>query len=216
MHQHTETSPQAAQARFALAFPVLLLLSVGAHLVAGGQLPGLPGLFAGAVFAALSTALAARSRLTVAGLSAAALASQLAVHWSFEFVTTLGGVDHSHHHGGQPVASGAASAVAAPSGHGFMDMFTSPMFLAHGAAAVLVAIMLVRIDGFLAYLRSAVVKLITILRSQELIVHRPASAVFVVDKLAGLPPVLSPLSKRGPPALPRFFSKTSVECFSPA
>lgn len=202
---------RAAQIRFALAFPVLLWLSLSAHLVAGGTVPGIAGLLAGATFAALCTALAVRRRLTVLGLSSAALVSQLAVHWSFELVTTLGPAGHAHHRGSVlDTAAASAAELSVVSGHASHGMFTSPMLLAHGAAAVIVAVILVRIDGFLAYVRSAVEQLVTVLRSQTLIAHRPPSVVFLVDKIAGLPTLLGPLTKRGPPALPRYLSNTSA------
>lgn len=197
----TQAKPQvsAVHARFALSFPILFFLSLGAHVIGGGGLPTGPGLFAGAIFAALFSALVSRSTLTVASVSLAALASQFLVHWSFHYVQVIGAGQHHHH--GAPVVDLAQTVAHA--GHA---MFTIPMLAAHLVAGVVVAAVLVQVDRFLEYLRSAARRLTFLLRPVILIAPTAGSPVSFLPSTFGIPVFLEVLTKRGPPHSLKFLS----------
>lgn len=209
----TQVKPQgsAVHARFALSFPILFFLSLGAHVIGGGGLPTVAGLFAGAVFSALFSALVSRSTLTVASVSIAALASQFMVHLSFHYVhslgvRSLGGHTGGGHAGGHHLHGGSAvdlTAVAAVSGHA---MFTGPMLTAHLVAGVAVAVVLVQVDRFLAYLRSAAKSFISLLRPVVLIAPRFKGHINFFPTTVGIHVFLEVLTKRGPPRSLKFLS----------
>ena len=195
----TQAKPQgsAVLARFTLIFPILFLLSLGAHVIGGGGLPTAAGLFAGAIFSALFSALVSRSALTVVSVSVAALASQFMVHLSFHYVQSLGG---HHLHGGTAVD---LTSVATLSGHA---MFTGPMLAAHLVAGVAVAVVLVQVDRFLAYLRSAAKSFISLLRPVVLIAPRVNGHINFFPTTVGIHVFLESLTKRGPPRSLKFLS----------
>ncbi len=205
----TQAKPQgsAVLARFALSFPILFLLSLGAHVIGGGGLPTAAGLFAGAIFSALFSALVSRSALTVVSVSIAALASQFMVHLSFHYVQSLGvqaggvpALGGHHLHGGTAVD---LTSVATLSGHA---MFTGPMLAAHLVAGVAVAVVLVQVDRFLAYLRSAVKSFVSLLRPVVLIAPRVNGHINFFPTTVGIHVFLESLTKRGPPRSLKFLS----------
>lgn len=185
-----KTQLSAVHARFALSFPILFFLSLGAHIVGGGGLPTMSGLFAGAIFAALFSAMVSRSRLTVVSVATAALMSQFMVHLSFHYVQALGS---GHIHGAAKLDLGPAAGTADHA------MFTAPMAAAHLIAGVLVAVVLVQVDQFLEYLRSAARRFVSLLRPVILIALRVRSSPNFFAAHLGIHVCLEVLTKRGPP-----------------
>lgn len=182
---------RAAQRRFAVCFPVLFFLSLGAHFLASAELPSPRGLIAGATAAGLMSALISRSNLTVTRVSLAALAAQFLVHWCFQFVVSVGMTAHQH---GPVLAQPVAPVI-----HGSHSMFDGPMLAAHAIAAVVVATLLVRVDQFIAYLQDVARCLFVPLRATILVPQSGALFAATARISSGVDVCLGTLTRRGPP-----------------
>jgi hypothetical protein len=191
--------------RGGLAASSATFVALMSHLAGGGQLPGPLGIVVPLALS-LPICVAWSGRLSLAGLSASVVASQLFFHVLFVL--------------GTPAQSRPASGVHA--GHEGMMMPPTPaggqatemahtdasMWLSHGLAAVVTIVVLYRGELMLLRLRELAVRAAAWLLGGRAVVDHAGS--FVLPALPGVvaatfqslhpSPQLSPLLRRGPPA----------------
>lgn len=149
--------------RFALIWPAMCLVSMGAHVFVAQDVPSLLGMIVTAVLAAPLAAIAARfdSRILTASLM---LAIQVIAHLSLSLPVVRGGMpliprlsEHAEHVHGAAHPSGASLAaeslthVMAGSGHMIVGHSGTslPMLLGHLIAASVLTLAVSRVDGFI-------------------------------------------------------------------
>lgn len=194
--------------RGGLAAASATFVALMSHIAGGGEMPGLLGVVVPLVLS-LPVCMAWSGRLSLAGLSASVVASQLFFHVLFML--------------GTPAQDRPASAASgAHAGHEGMMMPPTPaagqttemahadatMWLSHGLAAVVTIVVLYRGELMLLRLRELAARAAAWLLGGRAVVDDVGS--FVLPALPGvvaatfLPlhpgPQLSPLLSRGPPA----------------
>lgn len=194
--------------RGGLAAVSATFVALMSHIAGGGEMPGLLGIVVPLVLS-LPVCMAWSGRLSLAGLSASVVASQLFFHVLFSL--------------GTPAESQMVSAGSgAHAGHEGMVMPPTPaagqtiemvpadltMWLSHGLAAVVTIAVLYRGELMLLRLRELAVRAAAWLLGGHAVVDHVGS--FVLPALPGVVaatfrplhpgPQLSPLLRRGPPA----------------
>lgn len=197
--------------RGGLAAVSATFVALMSHVAGGGEMPGLLGVVVPLVLS-LPVCMAWSGRLSLAGLSASVVASQLFFHALFML--------------GTPAQDRPASAASgAHAGHEGMMTPTMPpppaagqavemapadltMWLSHGLAAVVTIVVLYRGELMLLRLRELAVRAAAWLLGGRAVVDHVGS--FVLPALPGVvavtfrslhpSPQLSPLLRRGPPA----------------
>jgi hypothetical protein len=197
--------------RGGLAASSATFVALMSHIAGGGEMPGLLGIVVPLVLS-LPVCMAWSGRLSLAGLSASVVASQLFFHALFMLGTpaaarpaSAGSGVHAGHEGmmtpTMPPASAAGQTVElAPA-----DL---TMWLSHGLAAVVTIAVLYRGELLLLRLRELAVRAAAWLLGGRAVVDQVGS--FVLPALPGVvaatfrplhpSPQLSPLLRRGPPA----------------
>ncbi|MFD6140202.1 hypothetical protein [Promicromonospora sp. NPDC060271] len=193
--------------RGGLAASSATFVALMSHLAGGGELPGLLGIVVPLVLS-LPVCMAWSGRLSLAGLSASVVASQLFFHVLFTLGTpaaarpvSAGAGAHAGHEGMTMPAPAAGPAVE-------MAHADLTMWLSHGLAAVVTIAVLYRGELLLLRLRELAVRAAAWLLGGLAVVDRAGS--FVLPALPGVvaaafrsphpSPQLTPLLRRGPPA----------------
>lgn len=195
--------------RGGLAAVSATFVALMSHVAGGGEMPGLLGVVVPLVLS-LPVCMAWSGRLSLAGLSASVVASQLFFHVLFTLGTpaesqlvSAGSGAHAGHEGmmtpTMPPTPAAGQAVE-------MAPADPTMWLSHGLAAVVTIVLLYR--GELMLLRELAVRAAAWLLGGRAVVDDVGS--FVLPALPGVvaatfralhpAPQLSPLLRRGPPA----------------
>lgn len=194
--------------RGGLAASSATFVALMSHIAGGGEMPGLLGIVVPLVLS-LPVCMAWSGRLSLAGLSASVVASQLFFHVLFMLGTPAAA---------RPVSAGAG----VHAGHEGMMMPPTPtagqavemapadltMWLSHGLAAVVTIAVLYRGELMLLRLRELALRAAAWLLGGRAVVDHVGS--FVLPALPGVvaatfqslhpSPQLSPLLRRGPPA----------------
>lgn len=194
--------------RGGLAASSATFVALMSHIAGGGEMPGLLGIVVPLVLS-LPVCMAWSGRLSLAGLSASVVASQLFFHVLFSLGTpaesqmvSAGSGAHAGHEGMvMPPTPAAGQAVE-------MAPADLTMWLSHGLAAVVTIAVLYRGELLLLRLRELAVRAAAWLLGGRAVVDQAGS--FVLPALPGVvaatfrplhpSPQLSPLLRRGPPA----------------
>lgn len=194
--------------RGGLAAVSATFVALMSHVAGGGEMPGLLGVVVPLVLS-LPVCMAWSGRLSLAGLSASVVASQLFFHVLFTVGTpadsqlvSAGSGAHAGHEGMMmPPTPAAGQAVE-------MAPADLTMWLSHGLAAVVTIVVLYRGELMLLRLRELAVRAAAWLLGGRAVVDHVGS--FVLPALPGVvavtfrslhpSPQLSPLLRRGPPA----------------
>jgi hypothetical protein len=197
--------------RGGLAAVSATFVALMSHVASGGEMPGLLGIVVPLVLS-LPVCMAWSGRLSLAGLSASVVASQLFFHVLFtlgtpaesQMVSAASGA-HAGHEGmmtpTMPPTPAAGQAVE-------MAPADPTMWLSHGLAAIVTIVVLYRGELMLLRLRELAVRAAAWLLGGRAVVDHVGS--FVLPALPGVvaatfrslhpSPQLSPLLRRGPPA----------------
>lgn len=208
MHARDDRTRGARALRGGLAASSATFVALMSHVAGGGEMPGLLGIVVPLALS-LPICIAWSGRLSLAGLSASVVASQLFFHVLFTLGTPAGS---------RPALAGSG----AHAGHEGMTMSPSPaagqaaemapadptMWLSHALAAVVTIVVLYRGELMLLRLRELAVRAAAWLLGGRAVVDHVGS--FVLPALPGVvaatfrslhpSPQLSPLLRRGPPA----------------
>jgi hypothetical protein len=194
--------------RGGLAASSATFVALMSHVAGGGEMPGLLGIVVPLALS-LPICIAWSGRLSLAGLSASVVASQLFFHVLFSLGTpaesqmvSAGSGAHAGHEGMvMPPTPAAGQAVE-------MAPADLTMWLSHGLAAVVTIAVLYRGELLLLRLRELAVRAAAWLLGGRAVVDQVGS--FVLPALPGVvaatfrplhpSPQLSPLLRRGPPA----------------
>jgi hypothetical protein len=194
--------------RGGLAASSATFVALMSHIAGGGEMPGLLGIVVPLVLS-LPVCMAWSGRLSLAGLSASVVASQLFFHVLFSLGTpaesqmvSAGSGAHAGHEGMMmPPTPAAGQAVE-------MAPADATMWLSHGLAAIVTIAVLYRGELLLLRLRELAVRAAAWLLGGRAVVDQAGS--FVLPALPGVvaatfrplhpSPQLSPLLRRGPPA----------------
>lgn len=196
--------------RGGLAASSATFVALASHLAGGGQMPAVLGIVVPLVLSLpISVAWAGR-RLTLLGLSASVVASQLFFHVLFTLGTPAQGAQassgaglHAGHEGMVAPTAAQTAGQAAQVGHPDVTMWVW-----HAMAAVVTIMVLYRGELMLLRLRDLAVRMAAWLLRGRTVVDsvgsfvRPALPRVVAATFRALPPgpQLSPLLRRGPPA----------------
>jgi hypothetical protein len=194
--------------RGALAASSATFVALMSHLAGGGQLPGLLGIVVPLALS-LPICIAWSGRLSLAGLSASVVASQLFFHVLFMLGTPAGSRPAAAASGAHAGHEGMVMAPAPSAGQATEMAHADPtMWLWHGLAAVVTIVVLYRGELMLLRLRELAVRAAAWLLRGRAVVDDVGS--FVLPALPGVvaatfqalhpSPQLSPLLRRGPPA----------------
>lgn len=195
--------------RGGLAAVSATFVALMSHVAGGGEMPGLLGVVVPLVLS-LPVCMAWSGRLSLAGLSASVVASQLFFHVLFTLGTPadsrpalVGSGAHAGHEGMMTPTSTSAAGQATE-----MAQADPTMWLSHGLAAVVTIVLLYRGELMLLRLRELAVRAAAWLLGGRAVVDDVGS--FVLPALPGVvaatfrslhpSPQLSPLLRRGPPA----------------
>lgn len=193
--------------RGGLAASSATFVALMSHLAGGGQLPGLLGIVVPLALS-LPICIAWSGRLSLAGLSASVVASQLFFHVLFMLGTpaesrpaSAASRAHAGHEGMMPPTPAAGQTTE-------MAHADPTMWLSHGLAAVVTIAVLYRGELMLLRLRELAVRAAAWLLGGRAVVDHVGSVV--LPALPGVvaatfrslhpSPQLSPLLRRGPPA----------------
>lgn len=197
--------------RGGLAAVSATFVALMSHVAGGGEMPGLLGVVVPLVLS-LPVCMAWSGRLSLAGLSASVVASQLFFHVLFTLGTpaesqlvSAGSGAHAGHEGMMtPTMPSTPAAGQATE----MAQADPTMWLSHGLAAVVTIVLLYRGELMLLRLRELAVRAAAWLLGGRAVVDHVGS--FVLPALPGVvaatfralhpAPQLSPLLRRGPPA----------------
>lgn len=196
--------------RGALAALSATFVALMSHVAGGGQLPDVLGIVVPLVLS-MPVCMAWSGRLSLFGLSASVMASQLFFHLLFMLGTPAGsgaassgsGLHAGHHGMVAPVASAQAVGHVAEPAHADAAMWTW-----HAVAAVVTIVVLYRGELMLLRLRDLAVRIAAwLLRGRAVVEDVGSFALPALPRVVAAAfrplhpgPQLSPLRRRGPPA----------------
>lgn len=195
--------------RGGLAASSATFVALASHLAGGGQMPGLLGIVV-PLLLSLPVCMAWSGRLSLPGLSASVVASQLFFHVLFTLGTPTGTAPASSGSGMHAGHAGMAMPTSAPAAGQATELASADttMWAWHAMAAVVTIVVLYRGELMLLGLRDLAVRTAAWLLRGRAVVEHVGS--FVLPALPGVVaaafqplhpgPQLSPLRRRGPPA----------------
>jgi hypothetical protein len=209
MAERDDHATRVRALRGGLAASSATFVALASHLAAGGEMPALLGIVVPLVLSLPVSVAWAGRRLSLLGLSASVVASQLFFHVLFMLGTpaqaaqaSSGAGSHAAH-GGMAMSTAAQAAGQAPMVHADATMWGW-----HAVAAVVTIVVLYRGELMLLRLRDLAVRMAAwLLRGRAVVDEvgtfvRPALPRVVAATFQALHPgpQLSPLCRRGPPA----------------
>lgn len=194
--------------RGGLAASSATFVALMSHIAGGGEMPGLLGIVVPLALS-LPICIAWSGRLSLAGLSASVVASQIFFHVLFTLGTPADSQTVSAGSGAHAGHAGMMTPPTPAAGQATEMAHADPtMWLSHGLAAVVTIAVLYRGELMLLRLRELAVRAAAWLLGGRAVVDHVGS--FVLPALPGVvaatfrslhpSPQLSPLLRRGPPA----------------